>query len=124
VLQKCSHKTTAEETGLNPDILKNYRPVSNLPFISKILEKVVNACIKHHLVSNFLHEPFQSAYQKFHSTERAFLKVKNDILESPDQGIVSVLVMLDLSAAFDTIDHQTLLQGLEQHVDITGRPPA
>ena len=95
--------------------------MSNLPFISKILEKVVNACIKHHLVSNFLHEPFQSAYQKFHSTERAFLKVMNVILESPDQGIVSVL---DLSAAFDTIDHQALLQGSEQHVDITGRPPA
>ena len=80
-----------KKSGLDQETLKNYRPVSNLPFVSKILEKVVDARIEHHLVSNLLHEPLQSAYRKFHSTETALLKVNNDILESLDQGIVSVL---------------------------------
>ena len=67
-------------------------------------------------MSNCLHKPFQSAYRKFHSTETALFKVNNDILKSLDQGIASVLVMLELTAAFDTIDHQTLLERLEQHL--------
>ena len=75
-------------------------------------------------MSNYLHELFQSAYRKFHSTETALLKVNIHILEYLDQGIVSVLVMLELSAAFDIIDHQTLLQRLEQHFGITGTPRA
>ena len=73
---------------------------------------------------NSLHEPLQSAYRKFHSTETALLKVQNDIMESLDQGSMSVLVMLDLSAAFDTIDHQTLLERLEQYFGITGNTKA
>ena len=95
-----------KKPGLDPEILKHFRPVSNLPFVSKILEKVIDARIERHLVCNSLHEPLQSAYRKFHSTETALLKVQNDIMESLDQGSISVLVMLDLSAAFDTIDHQ------------------
>ena len=87
--------------------------MSNLPFVSKILEKVVDARIENHLVSNCLHEPLQSAYRKFHSTLTALLKVNNDSLDFLDKGCVSVLIMLDLSAAFDTIDHQTLLGRLE-----------
>jgi hypothetical protein len=70
----------------------------------------VDACIEQYFVSNSLHEPLQSAYQKFHSIETALLKVNNDILDSLDKGCVSVLIMLDLSTAFDTIDHQTLLE--------------
>jgi hypothetical protein len=58
---------------------------------------------------NNLHEEHQSAYRKFHSTETALLKVQNDILNSLDRNDVTMLVMLDLSAAFDTIDHTTLL---------------
>ena len=113
-----------KKPGLDPEILKHFRPVSNLPFVSKILEKVIDARIERHLVCNSLHEPLQSAYRKFHSTETALLKVQNDIMESLDQGSMSVLVMLDLSAAFDTIDHQTLLERLEQYFGITGNTKA
>ena len=59
-----------------------------------------------------MHDQAQSAYKKFHSTETALLKVQNDILESLDNGYATALIMLDLSAAFDTIDHQMLLNRL------------
>ena len=102
-----------KKTSLDQNMLKNYRPVSNLPFISKVLEKVVSVRIDDHLTQNNLHEPHQSAYRKFHSTETALLKVQNDILQSLDKNDVTILVLLDLSAAFDTIDHKTLLHRLE-----------
>ena len=113
-------KPLLKKSGLDPDILKHYRPVSNLPFLSKIMEKVVDARLEQHLVKNSLHEPSQSAYKKFHSTETALLKVQNDILRSLDAGAVTALVMLDLSAAFDTIDHPTLLRRFERHFGIEG----
>ena len=75
-----------------------------------------------HLASNNPHEEHQSAYRKFHSTETALLKVQNDILQSLDQNNVTILVMLDLSAAFDTIDHNTLLQRLEHSFGIKSKP--
>ena len=102
-------------------MLKNYRPVSNLPFVSKVLEKVVSSCIEEHLISSNLDEQHQSAYRKFHSTETALLKVQNDILQSLDKNNVTVLVMLDLSAAFDTIDHKTLLHRLKDMFGIAGK---
>lgn len=111
-----------KKPSLDANVLKNYRPVSNLPFISKILEKVVDVRIENHLKNNELHEVNQSAYRKFHSTETALLKVQNDILQSLDRNNVTILVMLDLSAAFDTIDHETLLTRLEHHFGITGTP--
>ena len=111
-----------KKPDLDANVLKNYRPVSNLPYISKILEKVVDARLESHLSSNSLHEVHQSAYRKFHSTETALLKVQNDILNSLDQNDVTILVMLDLSAAFDTIDHTTLLYRLEHHFGIAGKP--
>ena len=89
---------------LDQNSLKNYRPVSNLPFISKILEKVVDMCLEQHLTINNLHEEHQSVYRKFHSTETALLEVQNDVLQSLDQNNVTIMVLLDLSAAFNTID--------------------
>ena len=122
---KCARiRPLLKKPGLDPDTLKHNRPVSNLPFISKILEKVVDSRLERHLVTNSLHEVSQSAYRKFHSTETALLKVQNDILQSLDQGCVSVLILLDLSAAFDTIDHQTLLRRLEHCFGIYGKPLA
>ena len=110
-----------KKSDLDPNVLKNYRPVSNLPFLSKILEKVVDVRIEDHLVQNNLHAYFQSAYRKFHSTETALLKVQNDILRALDENSAVVLVLLDLSAAFDTIDHNTLLRRLEDHYQLSGK---
>jgi hypothetical protein len=93
--------------------MKNYRPVSLLPFIAKCLEKVVCARIERHLHINLLHDPMQSAYRKGHSTETALLKVQSDILTALDQKKCVALLMLDLSAAFDTLEHSILLQRLD-----------
>ena len=105
---------------LNPDILKNYRPVSNLSFISKLIERIVAARLSHHMIANGLYEKFQSAYRKLHSTESALLRVQNDIQQAVDNDGAAVLILLDLSAAFDTIDHAKLLDILSRHVGVTG----
>ena len=90
--------------------MKNYRPISNLSFISKILETVVSSQLCHHLASHNLMEPMQSPYKKHHSTETTLLAVQNDLLMAIDQEKAAVSVLLDLSAAFDTIDHNILLR--------------
>ena len=107
-------KPLIKKSNLDKDELKNYRPVSNLPFLSKILEKVVVKQLNDHLQKNGLHEPLQSAYKADHSTETALLKVMNDCLTGCDTGHVCLLSLLDLSSAFDTIDHQILLKRLEK----------
>jgi hypothetical protein len=63
---------------LDPEVLKNYRPVSNLTFVSKLIEKVVANRLIDHMKKNDLQEPLQSAYRQFHSTETALLRVQND----------------------------------------------
>ena len=104
------------------DDMKNYRPVSNLSFISKLLERVVVAKIISHMDKTGTSNPFQSAYKKHHSTETALLRIHNDVLLAMDKGRVTALTLLDLSAAFDTIDHHILVNRLEQQFSITGRP--
>ena len=101
-------------------ISKNYRPVSNLSFLSKLIEgAVINQYISH-LERNNIEDHHQSAYKKLHSTETLLTKVKNDILMKMDNGQVVMLVLLDLSAAFDTIDHKILLKRLENRYGIRG----
>ncbi len=95
---------------MDQNIFKNYRPVSNLSFVSKTLERVGSSRIDEHVTKNQLQENYQSAYRIFHSTETALIKVQNDVLKFLDHGNVTVLVMLDLSAAFDTIDHKTVTE--------------
>ena len=89
--------------------MENFRPVSNLSFISKLTERVVLKRLTDHILCNNLHEQFQSAYKPNHSTETALMRVQNDILMSVDKKRGVVLIMLDLSAAFDTVDHSLLL---------------
>jgi hypothetical protein len=109
-----------KKTGLDPDDLKNYRPISNLPFIGKVLEKIVAHQIVKHLDTHRLYDPFQSAYRGGHSIETVLLKIKSDVNAALDQGQGTILVQLDLSAAFDTIDHAILLDRLENYCGITG----
>jgi hypothetical protein len=94
--------------------------VSNLPFISKLLEKIVVKRLLAHMEKHNLHEKMQSAYKEFHSTETALIRVQNDILLNLDNKRGVLLVLLDLSAAFDTIDHTTLLHQLQHRLGISG----
>ncbi len=102
-----------KKPSLPKNELKNYRPVSGLNFISKIVEKTVASKIKGQIDKYNLDNPFQSAYKSGHSTETTLLAIQNDILLDMDKGKVSALVLLDLSAAFDTIDHKLLLDRLK-----------
>ena len=89
------------------------------PLIKKI-ERVVAKQLSDHMQENNLHEQFQSAYRQHHSNETAVTKVHCDILSAVDRGCVVVLVMIDLTAAFDTIDHAILLSGLTHRYGVTG----
>ena len=100
------------KTTLDANDVKNYRPVSNLCFVSKIIEKVVAVRFSKHSSDNDLYEQMQSAYRPSHSTETALLRVRNDLLCILDERNAAILVLLDLSAAFDTIDHTIMLTRL------------
>ena len=104
-----------KDAALDPTMLQNYRPVSSLPVLSKILEKVVSARLNSHISAHKLLDSNQSAYRKFHSTETALLKVHNDILHNLDQDRIVAMVTIDVSAAFDTVDHQSLLNRFYHH---------
>uniref|UniRef100_UPI003AAD7030 uncharacterized protein n=1 Tax=Centroberyx gerrardi TaxID=166262 RepID=UPI003AAD7030 len=110
---------TLKKPGADPADLNHYRPISNLPFISKTLEKVVAAQLQSHLDSNNLHELFQSGFRPKHSTETALVRITNDLLRAADSGLLTILILLDLSAAFDTISHPLLLERLAD-IGITG----
>ena len=109
-----------KKSGLDPEKLNNYRPVSNLLFLSKLIERVVLQRLNHHLDVNNLHCDSQHGYKKFHSTETLMLSVMNDILVGFDSKSATVLVLIDLSAAFDTVDHCKLLSILKNDFGIRG----
>ena len=102
-----------KKPSLDKNVLKNYRPVSNLSFLSKLLEKIILNQVLEHLEKNHLLNPHQSAYRQGHSCETALLRIVNDLLSGLDDGNISMLAMLDLSAAFDTIDHDILFSRLQ-----------
>jgi hypothetical protein len=109
-----------KKPSLPKEELKNYRPVSNLNYISKLLERVIAGQLNCYLKENNLVNPFQSAYKAGHSTESALLKIKSDIHLSLSKGNCVALTLLDLSAAFDTIDHALLLERLASDYGLSG----
>ena len=109
-----------KNSKLSP-VLKNYRPISNLKYISKLIERAIDTQLQEHLRKNNILEPMQSAYRHGHSTETALLKVQNDILRAMDSKKVTVILLLDLSAAFDTISHTKLIKRLRDRVGIRGK---
>ncbi|XP_043935110.1 uncharacterized protein LOC122808205 [Protopterus annectens] len=109
-----------KKSGLDASVLSNYRPISKLPFLSKVMERCVYGQLLDFLNKNNFLENFQSGFKPLHSTETALLKVLNDIFLATDGGKSVLLVLLDLTAAFDTGDHEVLLHRLEHYVGITG----
>ena len=109
-----------KKSTLEKDELSNYRPISNLSLISKIIERVVKSRLTTHLSSNNLLNPHQSAYCKNHSTETALLYIHDHLINAIGSQQISCLCLLDLSAAFDTIDHDILLSRLSSWFGIHG----
>jgi len=109
-----------KKDDLDVNTYKNYRPVSNLPFLSKVLERVVADQLTKHMSDNNMYDPLQSAYRAAHSTESALIKVKGDIDTALGEGDGVLLLLLDLSAAFDTVDHTLLLNRIEALLGIKG----
>ena len=89
---------------------------------SKVLERVVARQLTNYMSDHHLHEPMQSAYKRFHSTETALLRVHNDIMWTMEKQGITILVLLDLSAAFDTIDHKVLLARMEELLGVQDIP--
>ena len=96
--------------------------MSNLTFMSKVVERMVSQQLSDYLQSNSLLPELQSAYRRNHSTETALLCVISDLLMAIDSGLVTLLGLLDLSAAFDTVDHDILIRRLQSTFGISGTP--
>ena len=109
-----------KKLGLDPNDLSNYRPVSNLIYLSKSLERSASDQLNEYFTTNSLLSPFQSAYRAGHSVETSVLYISNSIRQYLDIGKSVILVLLDLSAAFDTIDHSILLSRLHTRFGIVG----
>ncbi len=113
-------KPLLKKRNLDYTMLRNYRPISNLPFIGKIIERVVFNQLNKCLNSTGFLDNFKSGFRVHDNTETVLIKIINDIPLNSDSGKISVLVLLDLSAAFDTFDHNILLQRLENWVRLFG----
>uniref|UniRef100_A0A672ZSA2 Reverse transcriptase domain-containing protein n=1 Tax=Sphaeramia orbicularis TaxID=375764 RepID=A0A672ZSA2_9TELE len=109
-----------KKTTLDPTDFKSYRPISKLPLLAKILEKAVSKQLTAFLETHQIYDTFQSGFRQRHSTETALLKVSSDILMAADSGKSTVLVLLDLSSAFDTVDHTIMIERLRDLVGMSG----
>jgi hypothetical protein len=118
---KTSHITPVPKKSLqDPDDLAGYRPIANLMFLSKILEKIVDNQLRAYLREHNLFPAMQAAYRANHSTETALTRVYNDILLAVDKGQEVILVLLDYSSAFDSIDHKKITRCFQQSYGIDG----
>ena len=109
-----------KKPNLNCNLPSSFRPISLLPFLSKILEKIVADRLRQHSNACNADEILQSGYKSMHSTETALLKVVNDLRRAADNNEVSILLNLDLSAAFETLNHETLFDRLSKYLGLSG----
>ena len=116
-------KPSLKKSGLER-IFKNFRPLSNLNFISKLLESAVLIQIQDHLYSQNLLPQYQSSYRVNFSTEALLVKLMDDILKGMQSQEVTALVALELSAALGMVNHDLLLVILKSHFGIEGIPLA
>jgi hypothetical protein len=119
-IKDCVIVPLLKKMGIDPDTLKNYRPVTNEVFISKLTEKVVSMRMFKHMNVNNLHSKYQHAYKKFHGTETLLVKLVDDVLIGFESNSATIVLLIDLSAAFDTVDIDKLLNILENDIGIRG----
>ena len=111
---------TLKNSDADFEQFQNFRPISNLKVVSKLVEKAVAIQLTDHVMSHHLDETFQSAYKNFHSTKTALVRVQNHVLCAIDNNESVILLLLDLSAAFDTVDHSILLSRLRDRFGVKG----
>ena len=110
-----------KKQSLDKDTLSSYRPVSNLTQLSKVIEKVVALRIMTHVSGQQMVECFQPAYRKKHSTETALLYVTSAVKTAMDKEQGTTLLLVDLSSAFDTINHNILIRRLRLRYGVVGK---
>ena len=103
---------------MDRDLYKNYRPLSNLLFLEKLIERVVSVRLKKHMAENDLHSKEAYGYKESHSTKLLLMEVVNDLLIACDENKPTILMLLDLSAAFDTVDQEMLMEILKNEIGI------
>ena len=108
--------------GLDPDDPSNYRPIANVTFLSKVLERIVASQIISYLDVNELIPSEQSGFRRYHSTETLLLRLLSEIHSAIDRGQVTLLALFDVSSAFDAVDHSILLKRLSISFGMTGQP--
>ena len=119
-LRKAIISPVLKKPSLDRQQLGSYRPVSNLSYLGKLIERVVSSRVTEFIDSNNLGEPLQSAYGRMHSTETALLAVQDTFLRAIDRKEAVFLVMIDMSAVFDTVDIPILLQRLRDDFGLCG----
>ena len=113
-------KPSIKDFNESTDAHSNFRPVSNISYLSKLIEKAVLRQIDNHLSKNNLMCSSQSGYRQSHSCETLNIKLFDDMLKSIDECSTVALLLLDMSAAFDTVDHTLLLKQLEEDYGFSG----
>ena len=106
---------------LDPSLPSSYRPIAKLNTLSKVLERIISMQLRSHLTVNNLFPPLQSAYRLRHSTETSMIKLTSDLLHTLDRGERGLLASLDMSAAFDCINHQVLIHRFQLSFGLSGR---
>ena len=94
--------------------------MSNLPFLSKLIEKAALHILNIHVNDHDLLPKHQSAYRQYHSCESALLRLTHDLLGAMEQQQVTALIAIDLTAAFDTVDHGILLDVIQKQYGVSG----